>query len=143
MAAAADTKGVRVLLAGAEARGRLHLRRILAGTIGIEIVGHVRPGTAIEESMRRCSLDVVLIDPSENTAAAEDEIALRVRPITLEQAMANADKLRELYTRYSSGDGTALPSRCFAGLKFIDFFTFKQRLSVRGKMNMNFFDFFE
>ena len=74
MAAAADTKGVRVLLAGAEARGRLHLRRILAGTIGIEIVGHVRPGTAIEESMRRCSLDVVLIDPSENTAAAEEAV---------------------------------------------------------------------
>lgn len=77
----------------------------------------------------------------ENTAA-EHEIALRVRPITPEQAMANADKLRELYTRYASGDGPALPSRCFAGLKFIDFFTFKQRLSVRGKMNMNFFDFF-
>ena len=56
--------------------------------------------------------------------------------------MANADKLRELYTRYTSGEGGALPSRCFAGLKFIDFFTFKQRLSVRGKMNMNFFDFY-
>lgn len=73
----------------------------------------------------------------------EDEIARQVRPITLDQALANAERLRELYTRYGSGDGAALPSRCFAGLKFIDFFTFKQRLSVRGKMNMNFFDFFE
>jgi hypothetical protein len=77
-----------------------------------------------------------------NEIIDEGELARRVRPITLEQAMANADKLRELYTRYTSGEGGALPSRCFAGLKFIDFFTFKQRLSVRGKMNMNFFDFY-
>lgn len=77
-----------------------------------------------------------------NEIIDEDELARRVRPITLEQAMANADKLHELYTRYISGEGGALPSRCFAGLKFIDFFTFKQRLSVRGKMNMNFFDFY-
>jgi two-component system, chemotaxis family, protein-glutamate methylesterase/glutaminase len=63
-----------VLLAGAEARGRLHLRRILAGSTGIEIVGHARPGSAIEESMRRCGVDVVLIDPSENTPAAEEAV---------------------------------------------------------------------
>ena len=76
---------------------------------------------------------------TDNVVANEIEIARQVRPITLDQAMANADKLRSIYT---SGGGTAMPSRCFAGLKFIDFFTFKQRLSVRGKMNMNFFDFF-
>lgn len=72
----------------------------------------------------------------------EHEIAHQVRPITLDQAMANADKLRTLYMRYVSGDVAALSSRCFAGLKFIDFFTFEQRLRVRGKMSMNFFDFF-
>lgn len=72
MAAVADTKGVRVLLAGAEARGRLHLRRILAGSTGIEIVGHVRPGSAIEEAMRSSNVDVVLIDPAENATAAEE-----------------------------------------------------------------------
>jgi hypothetical protein len=72
----------------------------------------------------------------------EHEIAHQVRPITLDQAMANADKLRTLYMRYVSGDVAALSSRCFAGLKFIDFFTFKHRLSVRGKMNLHFFDFF-
>ncbi len=80
------------------------------------------------------------------TANNEDDIARQVRPITLDQALANADKLRSIYERCrseSGDDGVAsLPSRCFAGLKFLDFFTFKQRLSVRGKMNMNFFDFF-
>lgn len=74
--------------------------------------------------------------------AVKVEIARQVRPITLDQAMSNAEKLRTLYAHYTSGNGAALPSRCFAGLKFIDFFTFKQRLSVRGKMNMNFFDFY-
>jgi len=87
-----------------------------------------------------------IADVNVNATTNENDIAQQVRPITQDQALANADKLRSLYARYRSGsdDGgvAALSSRCFAGLKFIDFFTFKQRLSVRGKMNMNFFDFF-
>jgi 16S rRNA G966 N2-methylase RsmD len=64
------------------------------------------------------------------------EIARLVRPISLEQALADKESLRH---RFHHATLTALSN---AGLKFIDHFTFAQRLAVRGKMDMNFFDFF-
>lgn len=63
--------GVRVLLAGAEARGRLHLRRILAGSPGVNIVGHVRPGTGVDEAVERSGADVMLVDAADAQAAAQ------------------------------------------------------------------------
>ena len=64
------------------------------------------------------------------------EIARLVRPISLEQALADKESLRH---RFQNAKLTALSN---AGLKFIDHFTFEHRLAVRGKMGMNFFDFF-
>lgn len=64
------------------------------------------------------------------------EIANKVRNITLDQAMADKESLRH---RFHNATLTALSN---TGLKFIDHFTFAQRLAVRSKMNMNFFDFF-
>ena len=64
------------------------------------------------------------------------EIAKQVRNITLDQALADKESLRH---RFHNAKLTALSN---TGLKFIDHFTFAQRLAVRSKMNMNFFDFF-
>lgn len=60
------------------------------------------------------------------------EIAQQIRSISLEDAMADIDKLRIKRSCLSN-----------AGLRFIDFMTFEQRLAVRGKMGLNFYDFFE
>jgi len=64
------------------------------------------------------------------------EIARLVRPISLEQALADKESLRH---RFHHATLTAFSN---AGLRFIDYFTFEHRLAVRGKMGMNFFDFF-
>jgi len=67
----------------------------------------------------------------------KSEIARQVRPITLEQAVDDMIKLRRKWT---SGELKPLSN---AGLKLIDYYTFKHRLSVKGKGNMNFYDFLE
>ena len=65
------------------------------------------------------------------------EIARQVRPITLEQAVDDMIKLRR---KWISGQLKPLSN---AGLKIIDYYTFEHRLSVRGKSNINFYDFLE
>lgn len=65
------------------------------------------------------------------------EIARQVRPITLEQAVDDMVKLRHKWT---SGELKPLSN---AGLKLIDYYTFEHRLNVRGKGNINFYDFLE
>lgn len=67
----------------------------------------------------------------------KEKIATQVRCITLEDAMADKETLRRRF------HGATLTALGHSGLKFIDHFTFACRLAVRGKMNMNFFDFFE
>ena len=64
------------------------------------------------------------------------DIAGRVRRITINDAVRDLETLR---TKYAKRE---LKSLSNAGLKFVDYFTFVHRLAVRGKMNMNFFDFF-
>lgn len=63
------------------------------------------------------------------------EIVKQIRPISLDEAMADADSLR---ARYYADALTPLSN---AGLRFVDHFTFQHRLAVRGKMDMNFYDF--
>lgn len=70
---------LRVLLAGAEAAVRLHLRRLLSGTPGIDIVGHVRPGLPVEDVVRRVSADVLLVDVGEAKDAAFQALATAAR----------------------------------------------------------------
>ncbi len=53
---------VQALLAGADARVRLHLRRLLADFPEIEVVGHVRAGTALEDAASRTGAAVLLAD---------------------------------------------------------------------------------
>ena len=60
----------------------------------------------------------------------KSEIARQVRPITLEQAV---DDMITLRRKWTSGELKPLSN---AGLKLIDYYTFKHRLSVKGKGNM-------
>ena len=64
------------------------------------------------------------------------DIANRVRCITNDDAIRDLETLRAKYVTRE------LKPLSNAGLRFIDHFTFAHRLSVRSKMNMNFFDFF-
>jgi len=66
----------------------------------------------------------------------KSEIAKQVRPITLEDAMADLELLRAKWK------GASLNGLSNAGLRFLDHFTFEHRLAVRGKMKLNFFEFF-
>lgn len=59
------------------------------------------------------------------------EIAKQIRNISLEDAMKDIVKLRTNRSPLSN-----------AGLRFIDFMTFEQRLAVQGKMGLNFYKFF-
>lgn len=78
---------MRIILAGAQAQERLHLRRILAAMPGIEVVGHLRPGPTIDHEFRRLRGDIVLIDAADSgIAAAVLEAASRhrdVKPLVL------------------------------------------------------------
>jgi chemotaxis response regulator CheB len=76
---------VHVLLAAAETRLRMHLRRMLASSSGIEVVGHVRPGTALAEAIQRTGANVLLADATENPVATSDVLrqAARLRLSTI------------------------------------------------------------
>lgn len=64
------------------------------------------------------------------------KIANLVRPISLDQAMADLESLRAKWKAAS------LTARSNAGLRFLDHHTFEHRLAVRGKNKLNFFEFF-
>lgn len=72
---------IRVLLAGAESRSRLHLRRLLSGSPDLEIVGHVRAGASVEEAIQRTGASIVLADAADDraTAMAVASVAARLR----------------------------------------------------------------
>jgi two-component system, chemotaxis family, protein-glutamate methylesterase/glutaminase len=72
---------IRVLLAGAESRSRLHLRRLLSGSPDLEIVGHVRAGASVEEAVQRTGASIVLADAADDraTAMAVASAAARLR----------------------------------------------------------------
>ena len=72
---------VRVLLTAAETRLRMHLRRLLAGA-AIEVVGHVRPGTALADAAQRSGAGVLLADATENPPAIAD-ILRQAAPLRL------------------------------------------------------------
>jgi two-component system chemotaxis response regulator CheB len=67
---------VRVLLAGAEAKDRLHLRRILSGESGVEITGHIRPGVPADDILQHCPAEVMLIDLGDNLSTAKDALSV-------------------------------------------------------------------
>lgn len=69
-------------------------------------------------------------------SSTELEIANRVRGITYDDAGRD---LETLCAKYASRELKPLSN---SGLRFVDHFTFAHRLAVRGKMNVNFFDFF-
>ena len=71
----AEKIGVRIILAGIGARGRLHLRRILVGDPAIEIVGTIRPGMCVDDILKRGLADLVLIDSSESPDEAKHVLA--------------------------------------------------------------------
>lgn len=66
----------------------------------------------------------------------KSEIVKQIRPITIEDATADLIALRD---KWIIG---AVNPMSNAGLRFIDYMTFSERLAVRGKMGLNFFDFF-
>jgi two-component system chemotaxis response regulator CheB len=81
MPTAAATPHLRLLLAGAEARSRMHLRRLLGNNPEVEVVGHIRPGASVEEAVQRTGADVLVADATDDraTAQAAAQIALRLR----------------------------------------------------------------
>ena len=64
-------------------------------------------------------------------------IAHQIKPLTLTDALADLQKLEIAFHDNKTDALTRY------GLKFCDFFTFQNRLAVRGKMNLNFYDFLE
>jgi two-component system chemotaxis response regulator CheB len=74
-----EKRVVRVMLAGAEARDRLHLRRIFSGVAGVEVAGHVRQGVPAEDTLKHCMADVMLVDFDDNVAATRDAVSAAAR----------------------------------------------------------------
>jgi len=62
-------------------------------------------------------------------------IAHQIKPLTLTDALADMEKLKIAFHNNKINALTRY------GLKFCDFFTLQNRLAVRGKMNLNFYDF--
>lgn len=62
-------------------------------------------------------------------------IAQKVRPLKLQDALDDFERLKKIYN-----EKTMTPL-ARSGLQFINFFTFQNRLAVRGKMGLNFYDF--
>lgn len=62
-------------------------------------------------------------------------IAHQIKPLTLTDALADMEKLKIAFHNNKTNALTRY------GLKFCDFFTLQNRLAVRGKMNLNFYDF--
>ena len=63
-------------------------------------------------------------------------IARRIKPITSTDALTDFHKLRDIGI-----NAPAVSSRSRVGNAAVDFFTFKERLSTRGKYNMNYYEF--
>ena len=62
-------------------------------------------------------------------------IAQKVRPLKLQDALDDFERLKKIYNEKK------MSPLARSGLKFINFFTFQNRLAVRGKMGLNFYDF--
>jgi chemotaxis response regulator CheB len=78
---------VRILLIAAETRERMHLRRILASCPGLEVVGHLRTGTTLADTVQRNSADALLADAVDNPDAVTEILQeagrLRLRTVVL------------------------------------------------------------
>ncbi|CAH2605459.1 Protein-glutamate methylesterase/protein-glutamine glutaminase of group 2 operon (plasmid) [Rhodovastum atsumiense] len=89
------TRRARVLLAGADARMRLNLRRLLADFPEIEVAGHIRPGTSLDEAAARTTAGVLLVDAAgDGEGVAEALAAVRqssLRCVVLTGARPCAD----------------------------------------------------
>jgi len=57
----------------------MHLRRILAGFPGCEVVGHIRPGACIDDGLQGGQIDGVLIDAGSDAAAARELVRAALR----------------------------------------------------------------
>jgi chemotaxis response regulator CheB len=62
---------VRVALGGAPTRVRLHLRRLLREESGVTIVGHARSEAELSQLAGRETIDVLLLDAAEDSAALD------------------------------------------------------------------------
>ena len=69
-----NRSSVRVLLAGTDARTRLHLRRILSIEPDISFVGHIRTGVALPDVLQHTQADILLFDLDSPCATARDTI---------------------------------------------------------------------
>ena len=71
----------------------------------------------------------------EYTNQEKQEIAFNIKPISLERAKQDYEKLQGLT------DTSNISSRCLIGNDVVDYFTFVERLNTKGKYNANFYDF--
>ena len=75
------------------------------------------------------------IKEEEYSTQEKEEIAFNIKPISLERAKQDYEKLQELT------DISNISSRCLIGNDVVDYFTFVERLNTKGKYNANFYDF--
>jgi two-component system, chemotaxis family, protein-glutamate methylesterase/glutaminase len=61
---------VRAFLVAGVARSRMHLRRLLAGFPGTEVVGHAHSGARTAELLKPGGIDIILVDAAEDPASA-------------------------------------------------------------------------
>ena len=74
------------------------------------------------------------------SASQKSSIINNLSSITKEEALADYKKLRE---EVGCNGLTKISPLSKIGNKFVDFFTFPQRIETKGKTGMNFFDFWE
>lgn len=65
----------RILLAGADGRVRLHLRRLLAPYPDLEVAGHWRRGEPLSEVAGRADAGLLLVDAADDPEAAAEALA--------------------------------------------------------------------
>jgi len=72
-----------------------------------------------------------------------ENIAQLIKPISKEEIKREMSQLIKLSTGLKNGHATLPSTISRLGNKIVDYFTFTQRLAVRGKYNVNFFEFLE
>jgi len=68
----------------------------------------------------------------------KEEIAKKIKPITLERALQDFINLKNIGKNASN-----MSSRCRIGNDIVDYFTFTERLNTKGKYNASFYDFLQ
>jgi hypothetical protein len=78
-----------------------------------------------------------ILEDEKYTSKEKQEIAFKIKPISLEIVKEDYEKLLGL----SNSDLSNVSSRCLIGNDIVDYFTFVERLNTKGKYNANFYDF--